>query len=53
MSEQASLSSSSPSQVPLGDIETFVKSVQFGVVQIIIQNGHVVQIEKTEKIRLR
>jgi hypothetical protein len=29
-----------------------VESVRFGVVQLIIQDGRVVQIDKTEKIRL-
>jgi len=29
-----------------------VKSLRFGIVQIVIHDGRVVQIEKTEKIRL-
>jgi hypothetical protein len=29
-----------------------VQSVRFGTVQIIIQDGRIVQIDKTEKIRL-
>jgi hypothetical protein len=32
---------------------TYVESVQFGTVTLIIQNGEVVQIEKMEKFKLR
>jgi hypothetical protein len=38
--------------LPLEAIQEAVESIQFGVVQLIIQNGRVVQIDKTEKIRL-
>jgi len=38
--------------VPLEDIRQAVESIRFGVVQLIIQDGRVVQIDKTEKIRL-
>lgn len=38
--------------VPLEDIREAVESIRFGVVQLIIQDGRVVQIDKTEKIRL-
>ena len=38
--------------VPIEAIQEAVKSVRFGIVQLIIQDGRVVQIEKTEKIRL-
>lgn len=38
--------------VPLEDIQKAVESIRFGVVQLIIQDGRVVQIDKTEKIRL-
>ena len=38
--------------LPMQAVEQAVSSIQFGVVQIIIQNGRIVQIEKTEKIRL-
>ena len=41
-----------PHEVPLEEIQQAVKSVRFGVVQLIIQDGRVVQIDKTEKIRL-
>lgn len=37
------------------DIKTilsFIESIQFGSVSIIIQNGKVIQIEKNEKVRL-
>ena len=40
------------STVPFERIEAAIKSVKFGVVQLIIQDGRVVQIDKTEKIRL-
>ena len=33
-------------------IQEAVESIRFGVVQLIIQDGRVVQIDKTEKIRL-
>jgi hypothetical protein len=33
-------------------IQEAVEGVRFGVVQLIIQDGRVVQIDKTEKIRL-
>lgn len=38
--------------VPLAAIQDAVQSVRYGVVQLIIQDGKVVQIDKTEKIRL-
>jgi hypothetical protein len=41
------------SEVPLAEIEAAIRSVRFGVVQIIIQDGVVVQIDRTEKRRLR
>ncbi|WP_395140070.1 YezD family protein [Armatimonas sp.] len=39
--------------LPLSEIEAAIRSIRFGVVQIIIQDGVVVQIDKTEKQRLR
>ena len=39
--------------LPLHEIEAAIRSIRFGVVQIIIQDGIVVQIDKTEKQRLR
>ena len=41
-----------PNGLPLDAIREAVKSIRFGTVQIIIQDGRVVQIDKTEKIRL-
>jgi len=38
---------------PLTAIEEAVRSIRYGTVQIVIQDGRIVQIEKTEKIRLR
>jgi hypothetical protein len=38
--------------LPLEAIQEAVESIRFGVVQLIIQDGRVVQIDKTEKIRL-
>ena len=38
--------------LPIDAIQEAVKSVRYGVVQLIIQDGRVVQIDKTEKIRL-
>jgi hypothetical protein len=31
----------------------YIESVQYGTVTLVIQNGEVVQIEKTEKFKLR
>ncbi|BDI28430.1 hypothetical protein CCAX7_004810 [Capsulimonas corticalis] len=39
-------------EIPLQKIQEAVASIRFGSVQIIIQDGRVVQIDKTEKIRL-
>ena len=33
-------------------VKASVRSLQFGIVQIVIHNAKVVQIEKTEKVRL-
>ena len=33
-------------------IEEAVKSIRYGVVQLIIQDNRIIQIDKTEKIRL-
>jgi hypothetical protein len=41
-----------PEPLPLAAIEAAIRAVRHGVVQVIIQDGRVVQIEKTEKIRL-
>jgi len=40
-------------EYPLSAIEDAVRSIRFGTVQIVIQDGRIVQIEETEKIRLR
>jgi hypothetical protein len=42
-----------PSGVPLAEIEAAIRRTRHGVVQIIIQDGVVVQIDRTEKLRLR
>jgi len=39
-------------EVPFARIENAVKSIRYGIVQLIIQDGRVIQIDKTEKIRL-
>jgi hypothetical protein len=44
--------SSAAFPVPLDAIQEAVESIRYGVVQLIIQDGRVVQIDKTEKIRL-
>lgn len=41
-----------PPSVPLEAIREAVESIRYGVVQLIIQDGRIVQIDKTEKIRL-
>jgi hypothetical protein len=39
--------------LPLAEIEEAIRGVRHGTVQIIIQDGVVVQIDRTEKRRLR
>jgi hypothetical protein len=39
-------------ELPIAAIQEAVESIRFGVIQLIIQDGRVVQIDKTEKIRL-
>ena len=39
-------------EVPVDDIRRAIESIRFGTVQIVVQDGRVVQIDKTEKIRL-
>ena len=39
-------------EVPIKAIVDAVKSIRFGAVQLVIQDGKIVQIDKTEKIRL-
>lgn len=39
--------------LPLTEIEAAIRAIRFGIVQIVIQDGVVVQIDKTEKLRLR
>lgn len=41
-----------PNVLPIEAIQAAVESVKYGVVQLIIQDGKIVQIDKTEKIRL-
>jgi hypothetical protein len=38
--------------LPMEAIQEAVESIRYGVVQLIIQDGRIVQIDKTEKIRL-
>ncbi len=45
--------SSPPMTLPLDKVEAAIRSIQYGVVQVIIQDGLIVQIDKTEKMRLR
>ena len=48
--ERADRAASSP--IPVDEIQRAVESIRYGVVQLIIQDGRIVQIDKTEKIRL-
>jgi len=41
-----------PADFPLDEIQAAVRSVRYGTVQLIIQDGRVIQIDRTEKIRL-
>ena len=38
--------------VPIDAIQDAIKGIKFGVIQLIIQDGRVIQLDKTEKIRL-
>jgi len=48
----ASDASAEKTTLSLTAIQEAISSIRFGVVQIIIQDGKVIQIDKTEKIRL-
>lgn len=37
----------------LEEIKKYVNEIQYGTITIIIQDGKVIQIDKTEKIRLK
>lgn len=52
MSDKKAPRPAAPPEIPLHAIQEAVQSVRFGVVQLIIQDGRIVQIDKTEKIRL-
>jgi hypothetical protein len=41
-----------PQTLPIEAIQEAVESIRYGVVQLIIQDGRIVQIDKTERIRL-
>lgn len=41
------------SEENLNKIFEYIKSIQFGTVTLIIQEGKVVQVDKTEKIKLK
>lgn len=36
----------------LGRIEDALRGLRFGAVTVIVQDGHVIQVERTEKLRL-
>ncbi len=50
--KSAKLSHEEPDAKWITLVRRFVASMQFGEVQIVVHNGHVVQIETTEKVRL-
>lgn len=52
MSDKTSPPPKAASPLPIRTIQEAVESIRFGVVQLIIQDGRIVQIDKTEKIRL-
>ncbi len=41
------------SENDLKRIEEFIRSVRFGTVTIVIQDGKIIQIERNEKLRLK
>ena len=50
--ESKSQARDSQKPFPASAIEEAVKSIRHGAVQLIIQDGRIIQIDKTEKIRL-
>jgi hypothetical protein len=52
MSTTSSLSSDSPLPAWLAIVRQKVESLRYGVVQIVVHDGQVTQIERTEKTRL-
>lgn len=55
MKEEAQFQNKYPDYVdgvPIREIVQAVKSVSFGDVRIVVQNSKVVQIDKTQKVRL-
>jgi len=52
MSDKKVQRPTAPPEIPIHAIQEAVESVKYGVVQLIIQDGRIVQIDKTEKIRL-
>ena len=51
MSQEANAIKKDPSY--LTELEHYVKDIKYGNVTLIIQDGKVIQIDKTEKIRIR
>ncbi|MEC1177850.1 YezD family protein [Metasolibacillus meyeri] len=43
----------SNSEMTLESIKEMLETIKFGTITLVIQDGHVVQIEKNEKIRLK
>lgn len=41
------------SEKDIQKIIEFVETIQFGSIVLVIQDGHIVQIEKNEKVRLK
>lgn len=37
----------------LENIKEMLKTIQYGAITLVIQDGHIVQIDKNEKIRLK
>lgn len=52
-SPEAVISEDIISQENLNRIFRYLKGIRFGTVTLIIQDGKVIQVEKTEKIRLK
>ena len=53
MSDKKQLFEDAISQENLDKVFKYVESIRFGTVTLVIQNGKVVQVEKTEKIKLK
>ena len=51
--EQEPNSTNSPDKTWLEQVQVYVQSLRYGVVTIVVHDGRVTQIDRTERVRLR